>query len=116
MRFHSLSALSAGALLLALLVSGCCTTVTVPSSAAADQAPTITIGALPIVPSGPGAAGEIDQQNVSSSTGPSATVRVTRGSSYQITGSAINLVGGVAKLTMTVSQGGAFIFHGDTTG
>lgn len=88
--------------LLSVVLSGCCTTVVIPSGPALDQAPTITLDAFPIVPPGPAGAGDISEQNRSAS----GFVKVSRGKTYMMSATAVNSAGGVQVLTMTVVQGG----------
>ncbi len=98
------------------MLAGCPTTVarvTVPTDPSKDAAPAITITAIPLVPNGPGAAGDVEpgKSDVSTTT----SVNVTRGAPIMLLGNARN-PGGVQSFSVTVSQGGATILSGTATG
>ncbi|NVB76862.1 MAG: hypothetical protein HOV81_00570 [Kofleriaceae bacterium] len=93
-----------------IVLAGCSSSVarvTVPTDPSGDAAPAITLTAVPLVPDGPGGAGEIEpgKGDISSTS----SVNVTRGSRIMLVGNARN-AGGVQSFAVEAQQRGAVVF------
>jgi len=96
MRIHAIAALA--------LLAGCpVKRVTVPTDPSLDAPPIITLTAVPITPTGPGAIGDVEpgKSNVSTTT----SVQVSRDSGVQLIGNARN-EGGVKTFAISIARHG----------
>lgn len=97
------------------LLAGCPTRVArvqVPTDPSRDTPPRITISAVPIVPDGPGAPGDLEPGKAEVST--TTSVEATRGSRVMLIANAVN-PGGVQRFTLDIAQRGATILQASAT-